>query len=454
MPDQLDRPEAIMTSPSLLARVKAIKLDRAERRLLLVFFVFSFALTVPPIVQTIRESRGTKDYGTWAKVAQRVRDNKAIYAPGKKKNGHDFFYPPAIASLFYAPLSYAGLWGMVLLLCLLSCLGHLVSLCLSVYFATGGLRAPPILWWTAFATGVPFAVDIYFLGQLNLSLLGVMLLGFLALERKRPVAAGSLLALAAAAKAFPLSAIGYLVWRRHWTAAASMLGALALILVVLPAPIRGFSRNWQELCTWTDNMLLHNTGDVLANQSDRAFRHGNQTLMSVVHRLTRPLPVGKGSDGDLTVNFTDIPSGAAFAIFLVIAGTMCLAFVTAMPARRRMTRETSALEYGILLLLIVIFSPKAGSYYYCWAIPGFTMVAAEALRAPAGSRRRRWILTGFWLSAGVMMLALTQTFDRRLQGVGVTLWGAVLLFITLVALLRDRTKSSLATVPLPAPAPA
>lgn len=435
-----------MIFSSLLARVKGIRLERSERRLLIIFFVFSVGLTVPPLVQTIKGSRGAKDYDTWDEVAHAVRDGKPVYMPGKKVV-RDFFYPPAIASLFYAPLSYAGLPGMVLLLCVFSCIGHLVSLCLSVYFATGRLRAPPLLWWVAFAVGVPFAVDIYFLGQLNLTLLAVMLLAFLALEKKHPVLAGMLFALSAAAKAFPLSAIGYLVWRRHWTAAASMLGALALILVVLPAPIRGFDRNWRELCIWTDNMLLHNTGDALANQPDRAFRYGNQTLMSVVHRLTRPLPVGKESDGNLTVNFINISSGASFIIFFVIAGAMCLAFVTAMPSRDRRTPQTNALEYAIVLLMIVIFSPKAGSYYYCWSIPGFTIVAAEAMRAPAGSSRRRWIITGLSLSLFVMALALTQNFDRRLQGMGATLWGAVLLFITLVALLWDKARNSTVAIP-------
>lgn len=443
-------PATTMRFSSLLSRVRGIRLDRTERWMLIIFVIFSVGLTIPPLVQTLKTSKGAKDYDTWDEVSRAVRDGKPIYLPGKKVV-RDFFYPPAIASLFYAPLSYAGLGGLVVLLCLFTCLAHLVSLGLSVYFATGGLRAPPRLWLIAFAVGVPFAVDLYFLGQLNLTLLGLMMLAFFALEKKRPVVAGALFAMAAAAKAFPLSVLGYLVWRRHWTAAASMLGALALILVVLPAPIRGFERNWRELCIWTDNMLLHNTGDALANQPDRAFRYGNQTLMSVVHRLTRPLPVGKESDGNLTVNFVNIPSKASFVVFFVIAGAICLAFVTAMPARDCRTPHTNALEYAIVLLLIVIFSPKAGSYYYCWSIPGFTIVAAEAMRAPAGSGRRRWIVAGLSLSMAVMALALTQTFDRRLQGMGATMWGAVLLFITLVALLRDRTRHPAAVIPALAP---
>ena len=121
---------------------------------------------------------------------------------------------------------------------------------------------------------------------------------------------------------------------------------------------------------------------------------------------------------------------------------MCLAYVIAMPTKARRTARTNALEYAILLLLIVIFSPKAGSYYYVWSMPGFTIVAAEALRSPVGSKRRRWIWTGFFASIIVMASALTQNFDRTLQGMGATMWGGFLLFVTLVAILwNHKTKA-------------
>ncbi len=413
------------------------KLQPGERKALWLFLLFSVLLWIPPVVNTIRHHKGNKDYGTWDTVGQLVREGQAIYPEGKRKFNHDFFYPPAIASLFYAPLSYAGQSGMVILLCAFTTAGHLISILLSVYFATGRARGQrPLLYGIAFIVSIPFVWDMYFLGQLNLTLLAVMLLAFLALDQlKRPLTAGALLALSAAAKAFPLTSIGYLIWRRHWLAALSMIGSLFLILVILPAPMRGFDRNLQELRTWTDNMLLHNTGDTLANQPDRGYKFGNQTLVSVVHRLTRPLNVGKESDGNLTVNFITLSKDTAFLIFLIIAGIMCLAYVLAMPTKSRRTARTNALEYAILLLLIVIFSPKAGSYYYVWSMPGFTIAVAEALRSPVGSKRRRWILTGVITSIIVMASALTQNFDRTLQGMGATMWGGFLLFVTLTAIL-------------------
>lgn len=429
-----------MSLASCLAAIRGFKLEVHERRTLAAFLVVALLLSVVPVVNTIRKSNPNKDYGTWYTVGHLVRENKPIYPPEISEFSHNFFYPPAIASLLYAPVSYAGKVGLVLILCALSAAGHVVTSWLSVYFVTGRIRGQPmVLYVVPYVLSVPFWWDIYILGQLNLTLLGVMMLGFVALEHKRPVAAGACLALSAAAKAFPLTAIGYLIWRRHWVAVGSMLATLVLVLVILPSPIRGFDRNLQELTTWTERMLLNNTGQTLANQPDRGYRYGNQTLLSVVHRLTRPLPVGKISDGDMTVNFVTISARSAFLIFIVLAGGMCLAYVWAMPPRGERTRRTNAIEYSILLILIVVFSPKAGSYYYCWMIPGFTVVMAELLDSPKRSVRRRWILAGFGLSVLVLSTALTQHFDRHAQGMGATMWGSVILFVLLVGILRDRS---------------
>ncbi len=425
----------------VLRRFCGFKLENHERKALLAFCVIALLLSVVPVANTIQGPDCNKDYNTWYKVAHLVREGKPIFPPGVTDFGYNFFYPPAIATLLYAPISYAGKVGLVVILCALSAAGHLAAILISVYFATGRVRGQHwTLYVVPFLVSLPFCWDIYVLGQLNLTLLGVMMLGFLALEHKRPIAAGAFLALSAAAKAFPLTAIVYLIWRRYWLAAASMLTTLVLVLVFLPAPIRGFDRNWQELTTWADKMLLHNTGTTIANQPDRGYRYGNQTLLSVVHRLTRPLPVGKPKDGDMTVNFINISPQSAFLVFFALAGIMCLAYVWAMPARRNCVPRTNAIEYSILLILIVVFSPKAGSYYYCWIIPGLTVAIAELLDSPKGSARRRWITAGLALSLLVLSTALSQNFDRHAQGMGATMWGAVLLFVLLVGLLRDRSR--------------
>ncbi|MCE0484764.1 MAG: DUF2029 domain-containing protein [Methylacidiphilales bacterium] len=421
---------------------------RPHRTWVLVFLFVFAAMCVLPIDETVRHGIGPKDYGTWWKVGLASRHGEALYPDSLEENRFNFFYPPAIAPLFYAPLSFGGPLFMVVVLCLLSGLGYLVSLLLGLYLATGKIGGhPAVLYIVPWLIGLPFAWDIYFLGQLNMTLLAVMLWGFLALQEKSYKLAGVLFALSAAAKAFPFTVIFYLIWRKYYAAAISMLAALAVILLVLPAPIRGFDRNLNEMRIWCNRMLLHNSGDALANQPDRAFRFGNQTLISVVNRLTRPLPVGKAVDKDMTVNIVSLSSNASFAIAGIIAGAMGLAFVLAMSYGKAAstmgtTANTQAIEAAIVLIFIVVFSPKAGSFYYCWVIPGYTVAIAEALRFPKGSSERRWIVGGLVCSLIVLASALSQAFTRVPQGIGVTMWGAVLLYVVLVGILWNRKRQA------------
>lgn len=51
-------------------------------------------------------------------------------------------------------------------------------------------------------------------------------------------------------RVFPAAVLPYLVWRRQWATAASMVVFLAVFLFILPAPFRGFQHNAQELKTW------------------------------------------------------------------------------------------------------------------------------------------------------------------------------------------------------------
>ena len=79
---------------------------------------------------------------------------------------------------------------------------------------------------------VTFVFDMFDLGQPNLVLLAMMLCGFWLLQHERPWMAGIMFALATAIKVFPVAVLPYLVWRRQWAAAASMVIFLGIFLFV------------------------------------------------------------------------------------------------------------------------------------------------------------------------------------------------------------------------------
>lgn len=451
-------------SPDQPGDAKRRLLRPADRRSLLIFAILSIGLSVMPLIGSVTKPYSNKDYSTWLMVGEKVLAGEPLFPPDIQHFSPAFYYPPAIGVLVYAPLSLLGPTGMVLLLCALAAASHAFAVLLSVWFATGRVRDQhPLLYLIPTALTVPFVWDIYFLGQHNLILLAIMLLGFLALERGRNVRAGLWLMLPAAAKAFPATVIGYLLWCRKWIASLAMVFSLAVVLFILPGPFHGFARTFQEMGTWADRVLVDSaSGDSIASMPHRAWRYGNQSLMSVVHRYTRDLQAG-ARDEDLTVNIVDIGSTGAFIVFAVVAGAMLGAYLWALPGcttgRGRRTRRTAGMAYAGFLLMMVMFSPKAGTYYYCWMIPALAMVTGEMLRAPAGSPRRRWLAGGLGAMTAIMATGLLQPVNKLPQAMGSTCFGAVILFIMLVWLMakarpEDERPGDLAQRPDPAPTPA
>ena len=104
---------------------------------------------------------------------------------------------------------------------------------------------------------VVFIWSSYHLGQPSLLLLALMLGAFLCLRGNRQILAGTLVALAAAIKAFPFLAIIYLIYRRYWLATLALLAALAVLLFLLPLPMRGFSQTMADLRAWQNGMLRY-----------------------------------------------------------------------------------------------------------------------------------------------------------------------------------------------------
>ncbi len=245
-----------------------------------------------------------------------------------------------------------------------------------------------------------------------------------------------MLALATAMKAFPFAAIVYLIWRRQWQATIATLSWLVVILVLLPAPFRGFERNAHELQLWYRDMLADQSGKSVGQRELIGYSFKNQSLVAVVHRLTRPVWAGDRNGHFFSVNVLDVtPRDAqlvAFGSILVLG----LIYLYCMPARNRRTPLTRRGEEAMLLLLIVICSPLSWTYFYCWALPGW-MVVLDVLTNPHLDRRER--IRGWWgvgIVGLVMATALTQPFDRTPQALGATLWGGVGLFFLLAWIMR------------------
>ena len=236
---------------------------------------------------------------------------------------------------------------------------------------TGSGRTPgPWLFALPGFVTVTFVFDMFDLGQPNLVLLALMLYGFWLLRDHRNWMAGSMFALATAIKVFPVAVLPYLVWRRQWAAAASMLVFIGVFLFVVPAPFRGFERNAHELKTWYQGMVGTSSEKGFGQRDEQNWSWVNQSIIAMTHRLTRPINYNQEDPAKpvRTMNVVNLDFKTANLLVAAISLLIGLGYVAVMPRASRRTERSDAEEIGILFCLMTAATPLARQYYFHVAV--------------------------------------------------------------------------------------
>ena len=103
------------------------------------------------------------------------------------------------------------------------------------------------------------------------------------------------------------------------------------------------------------------------------------------------------------------------------------------PTAQERTRETDAIEYAIVILLTVMFSPLSFNYAYVWLIYPMTLGLHLAMSEPAGARVR-WKVA--WITAVFLIPALALAMPLLAQAYGNLFLPALLLLFGLGAMLH------------------
>ncbi len=419
---------------------RSLRHPRVDARLLTLLAIAMVAFSVTPIVNSVRGAKN-KDYNLWYRTGQIVLHGGVIYP----KDGHlfPFMYPPSCASML-AILSLPGEPAFVVLLTLINSAAWIASVLLAVYLATGrSVRQHPLLYLVPTVAVAAFVHDTYLLGQPNLLLLASMLGAFACLRTGRPWSAGVLVAFAAAVKAFPIMAVGYLVYRRYWKSVLSVVFSLAVLLLVLPLPFRQAERTWDDLKTWTLGMVLKYDSGTIAQRPERSYSYKNQSMIALANRMLRPVPADGEAKDPWSVSIADLDFRVVNGIIIASALGLCLFYVVVMPRTNRRTGQTDALETAMLLLLILAFSPLSFDYFYVWLLYPLTVALRLVLTAPKGSRDRKAL--EFWLIEVLGILALSIPFHRTAQAYGNLFFAGMLLLagfgITLWRLGHDSSET-------------
>lgn len=381
----------------------------------------------------------TKDYPLWFETAQLVLHGGDIY-PKNLAGVFKFIYPPFPAILLALP-SYFGKIPFYVLLGLLNAAAWWMTILLSN--ALAGSRQNTNLWVATIPTLImlPYISEMFDIGQPNLLLLMLMLLGFWWVQEGRSWLGGSMFALAAAIKVFPIAVFPYLLWRRQWAAAASTAAFLGIFLVLVPAPVRGFERNLTDLKTWYQGMVGSTSEKGFGQRDEQNWSYVNQSLIAVTHRLTRHINYNQISttQAPAYVNVLDLDFKTANWVLLGVFGIIGLGFVALMPPASRMTRLSYAEEVGILICLMTVVSPLARNYYFIWLyFPVTVLVYRAALDPRPAVRRATWWVLG--IAVGILALSL-NVFPKVIQAIGNDLVATALIIAGLAWHLRNPPKA-------------
>ena len=389
------------------------------------FWAFVATATLFSALPLLRYLRGHTifDYELWYATGKHVLAGDEIYFFRAGK--YDFMYPPPCA-LFLAGASLLGQGGLIFLLVAINSAAWFCSAKFSAMLASGrrGIINP----WLYLIPSLLVIVYIwssYHLGQPNLVLLALMVGAFVALRSRHEIAAGSLIAVAAGIKAFPVLAIVYLVYRRYWKAAASLVATLLFLLFILPAPFRGFEQAWHDVAKWSAGMLKYSEGTV-GQRPMRSYTWKNQSLVGVSNRLLRHVDADAASAAHrpVYVNFADLTFRAVNAIVVSVALALGIVFIVVMPQQAVRTAESDAIEFSLLLLLMLIVTPLSFGYFYSWLMLPFAVITRRVLFG------KNSVLL-WWTIPALALLVFGIPFPRCAQLYGNTFFATLLLFVGL-----------------------
>lgn len=404
----------------------------AMRGVFVALAIMMIAFSVAPLWNVARGTLFNKDYDLWQITGRIVLDGKDIY-PKTPGLPYPFMYPPACATML-APLSPLPRGAFVAVLLLINSAAWSTCIIASVYLATGRVRGnhPALYLWPSIAV-IPFVHDTYLLGQPALLLLALLLGAFALLRRGRPIGAGALIAVAAAIKAYPILAAGYLIYRRRWRALVAMSVTLSALLFVAPLPFRSPGQVGEDFVYWVRGMLLKYDENSIAQRPDRAYSFKNQSVQATVHRLARPVLADGEADRRWTVNLVNLDFRSTTLLMLGAIGSLGLFYLWS--TRRSDGQPPSdAIEQAMVTLLVLVLAPLSFNYSYVWLVFPLTLALHLGMAAPRGTPMRRWGIGS--VAASVLLMALALPWRREAQAYGNVFFSGLVLLVGLGLILR------------------
>jgi hypothetical protein len=389
--------------------------------------VIAIAAVLALVVTTVMVAKlrcgDFKDAEVWYDAGRRV------LSAGSLTGLRSYRYPPAFAVMI-APLCALPFPAFFLIWYGLNLGLFLLSLRLAVDLISPGVRWNELpRYWLPTALVVTFALDNLFLGQTNILVMLLVYWAWWEVARNREWRAGPPLALAIAVKVFPAPLIAYFLYRWRLRAAAASLLSCLFFFLLLPAPVRGFRRNLDEVADWGQRVVMPYLSHGRAGDwGQHALDFGNQSLQAVAHRFLTPVNayvMARRPVQAMYVNRADLTEDQINRVVLALFAALGLSFLAACGWRRPVDPIQQATEYSLATILLLLVSALSWTYFFVMML----LPVATALHLLANPRRlrpsSRWALRlGLWIFA----LAVVLVAVPYARALGNLLWASLLLY--------------------------
>jgi hypothetical protein len=303
--------------------------------------------------------------------------------------------------------------------------------------------------------GLPFALDALAHQQTDLVIGCCVLAGCLALSRGRDLTAATGFGLAAACKCTALLWAPYLLWRGRWRAAL-WVGVVAVGVNLLPNLVSSPAGGGLWLGEWFTRYIRPLAepesypgtwgSDIIYNQSVAGA--GQRWLVTDWQRTPAGVRITTRADA--------VTPGQLKAVVRGVEVVLTLATLAVFVRRKRRAAATpeagpapEVLEYGVVLALMLLFSPMSSKPHFCTLIlPGFCLAR---LAVTHSHRAASWAVG---LAAAAALLSNKNLLGANLYTIllwhGCVTWDATALFAgCLVAHWQARRPALAAALPCP-----
>ena len=340
--------------------------------------------------------KGMSDFKVVHRAATRVLHGENLY---NLEDGHFLYkYSPFFAMLI-APLGFLSLsYARVL---------WLLGMCVSLFFickvakrlVVGDKSPPPYFYFLSLLFVSKFLSREIHLGQTDWVVLFFIFACLSLTQRGKELWAGTFLALSFLVKLPSLIFVPYFLYKKRFKLVASAI-CMGLIFLMLPSVIYGFFGNIALLWGWKKIMSISSPPLLTVDT--------NQSIFAFFYRFLTPTP--------WNVNIASLsPAVVNAAISTTILGLFLLLLFLSKRSRaieHPFVHNKESIEYSLLLIFMVLFSPLGWYQNYSSAILAIVILVYYVLESKL---KDKFILTMLILFFILVDAISFETVGRKLS---------------------------------------